>query len=329
MYRRVTNQWSKFVRQYLNAKFKHFKSNEKPISFKSLISNPRRNKQLGLAVGGSVVFYCANLDAAPVTGRTRFLWLPRSVELLVGGYSYQSKLQETDKYLLSPIHPVTLRVSNLFMKVVEAARADPQVDHSLLDDIDWKIHVVNDPLAPPNAFVMPGGKVFVFSSILGICKNDDGLAAVLAHELAHQLARHSAEQISKSIIYLGLEGVLYAVTGMRIFNNMLVNMILKLPASREMETEADHIGLMIMSRACFNPDEAVRLWERMSDFEKQYKSGSVRLEFLSTHPHSTRRIKDISKNLLKAHELYSQSNCAIINGHYSKFQNFFNANSRF
>lgn len=87
------------------------------------------------------------------------------------------------------------------MKIVEAAYKDPSVDNSLLDGIKWEIHVVNDPTASPNAFVLPGGKVFIFSSILPICANDDGIATVLAHEFAHQLARHTAENLSKAPIY--------------------------------------------------------------------------------------------------------------------------------
>ena len=87
-----------------------------------------------------------------------------------------------------------------------------------------------------------------------------------------------------------------------------------------METEADYIGLMIMSRACFQPQESIKVWERMANFEKQMnRGGVVNMEFLSTHPASTRRIENMSKWLPKANEIYEQSDCSSMGNYYKSF----------
>jgi Zn-dependent protease with chaperone function len=163
-----------------------------------------------------------------------------------------------------------------------------------INDVEWEIHVIDDPRAPPNAFVLPGGKVFVFRSILPICGNDDGLATVLAHETAHQVNRHTAENLSKAPFYMLLSLFMYTITGSDSLNRLLMNGLLQLPASRAMEREADYVGLIMMARACFNPSEAVHVWERMTQYEQRAAGrlggGSIP-EFFSTHPSSPHRIE--------------------------------------
>ncbi|CAI4632208.1 ALI_HP2_G0009090.mRNA.1.CDS.1 [Saccharomyces cerevisiae] len=289
-------------------------------SFKSILLDKSSRKYLALLFGGCSLFYYTHLDKAPVSDRSRFIWVSRPLELTIGNYTYKSIWRQTQQEILPPQHPLSIKIENIFMKIVEAAYKDPSVDNSLLDGIKWEIHVVNDPTASPNAFVLPGGKVFIFSSILPICANDDGIATVLAHEFAHQLARHTAENLSKAPIYSLLGLVLYTVTGAHAINNILLDGFLRMPASRQMETEADYIGLMIMSRACFQPQESIKVWERMANFEKQMnRGGVVNMEFLSTHPASTRRIENMSKWLPKANEIYEQSDCSSMGNYYKSF----------
>ncbi|SCV06195.1 LANO_0H24190g1_1 [Lachancea nothofagi CBS 11611] len=303
-------------------------NNKQSKSFSQLLVDPTSRKYLAFALGGGSLFYITHLEEAPVTGRTRFMWLPRSLELKIGNYSYNSMLGQTKGSILPANNPLTVKVTKIFDRIVDAAQRDPSIDKQLLEGVNWQIHIVDDPKAPPNAFVLPGGKVFVFSSILGICKNDDGLATVLSHEFAHQLARHTAENLSKAPIYSILGAILYTVTGADIFNRLILDGFLKMPASRQMETEADHIGLMIMSRACFHPQEAVKLWGRMAEFERRVKgSGNFSPEFLSTHPASDRRIENMQSWMPKAQELYSQSSCGT-GGYYDSFHNIFSGQTR-
>ncbi|GAV51943.1 hypothetical protein ZYGR_0AF04150 [Zygosaccharomyces rouxii] len=306
-------------RAYQQATYKRF-NNARP-GFQLNIYDPTTRKILGYVAGGGGLFYLANLKEAPVSGRRRFLWIPPSLELMIGRSSYKSILRETGPFLLPESHPTTQRVTKIFSRIVDAALKDPTVDKSLLQGIKWKVHIVNDPRAPPNAFVLPGGKVFVFSSILGICQNDDGLATVLSHEFSHQLARHTAENLSKTPIYLVLSTLLYTVTGAESINRLLLDSILRMPASRQMETEADYIGLMIMSRACFDPNESIKLWGRMSEFEKKTVGAGAKFEFLSTHPASERRIDNMRQWISQASQLYDQSDCSHFGGYYKGFQN--------
>lgn len=282
-------------RSYSNEfKYQRFNNKRQQTSFLQVLSDPVSRKYFYWVFGLGGLFYVNNLEEAPVSGRRRFIWIPRSLELKIGDYTYRSMLRDTRGQLLAPDHPLTKKIENIFLRIVDASYRDPTVDKSQLEGIRWKIHVVNDPTAPPNAFVLPGGKVFIFSSMLSICQNDDGIATVLSHEFAHQLARHTSENLSKAPAYSLISTLLYALTGIQGINNLITDGLLRMPASRQMETEADYIGLMVMARAGFNPKEAVRFWERMARFE-QRTTGKANVEFLSTHPASDKRIKNMIK----------------------------------
>ncbi len=328
MFRRVFNLGLRSQARFFNTPgtrvtYKRF-DGKTSSSFTELLFDKTSRKYLAIVFGTGGLFYLTHLEEAPVTGRTRFIWFPRSLELKVGEYTYNSVIEQTRGKILPESHPLTRKVSRIFYRIVEAAANDPAVDKTLLKDVNWKIHIVNDPSMPPNAFVLPGGKVFVFSNILPICKNEDGLATVLSHEFSHQLARHTGENLSKAPVYAVLGALLYTITGSEGINRILVDSFMRMPASREMETEADYIGLMVMSRACFHPEEAVKVWQRMAAVEeKQRRGGLVDLEFLSTHPATKKRIDNMNKWLPKSQELYDQSNCGTFGGFYGAFQDAF------
>lgn len=138
-----------------------------------------------------------------------------------------------------------------------------------------------------NAFVLPGGKVFVFSGILPLARTDSALAAVLGHEIAHNVADHVGERMSAAI---GTNIVLYsamALVGFLGFGPLLMHWVgsrfldiaFGNPMSRLQESEADYIGLMMMSEACYDPTEAVSFWQRM-----EAAKGEEVPEWISTHP---------------------------------------------
>lgn len=137
-----------------------------------------------------------------------------------------------------------------------------------------------------NAFVLPGGKVFVYSGIFPVCKTSDGLAAVMGHEIAHNMAQHSAEKMSQMVLlqpiiwglmYLDYTGVTMGLG--RHLGTMMLDLGIMRVSSREQESEADHIGLMLMAAACYDPKAAIGLWERMERLNKEMPP-----EWLSTHP---------------------------------------------
>ncbi len=151
---------------------------------------------------------------------------------------------------------------------------------------EWEVFVVDDARTA-NAFVLPGGKVFVFSGILGLARNDSGLATVLGHEIAHNLADHVGERLSQDI---GASIVLYSlvILGgafglgpliMHFFGSRFLDVAFGFPMSRLQESEADYIGLMMMAEACYDPAEAVSFWARM-----EKAAGQEVPEWMSTHP---------------------------------------------
>ena len=166
-------------------------------------------------------------------------------------------------------------------------------------NFEWDyILVDNDKVK--NAWCMPGGKIAVYTGILKITQNDDALAAVMGHEIAHAVAKHSIERASQALtvnlgtqiadIFLGgainrTRNSVGQASGMDIFQLGIFN-----PFGRKQETEADYLGLIFASLAGYDIRESVKLWERMSESNK----GKEPPQFLSTHPSSQNRIKNLN-----------------------------------
>lgn len=181
-------------------------------------------------------------------------------------------------------------------------------------EVDWEVRVIDDPHTM-NAFVLPGGKVFVHSGILRATRNEAGLAAVLGHEIAHNMASHVGERMSGAI---GINILLYSLYflaymvpgGMLLVHSLggnLMDILFSMPMSRMQETEADYIGLMIMAEACYDPREAVGFWRRMEAAARS--RGEDVPELLSTHPSNQSRIEKVESWLPEAMEKWRASDC--------------------
>ena len=260
-----------------------------------------RNYQRPIIVvgAGGGVFYVYNLEEVPVTQRRRFNLLSASAEkeLFGGSGPYNEVLQEFRGKVLPADHPLTMQVARVVEKLLPTTRG--------LAGDDWRVHVIDDP-EQKNAFVMPGGKVFVFSGILPICQNETGLAAVLAHEVAHNVAHHAAERVSRSsFTMLGAFAVSFVFDVSGQIGNSVAQLILSLPNSRTQEAEADHIGLLMMAEACYDPQGALDFWARMKTAE-QFEPP----QFISTHPSNYNRIENIRKLLPEAQRIYDDTGCA-------------------
>ncbi|KAL4923846.1 M48 family metallopeptidase [Aspergillus undulatus] len=231
-----------------------------------------------------------------MTGRRRFNCVSHQLELKMGMQGYKETIQQYRGRILPPSHPHSIMVNRVLQRLIPLAP---------MDNANWEVHVIKDD-EMENAFVLPGGKVFVFTGILPICQDEDGLAAVLGHEIAHVVAHHTGERMSNSFVTLGivlLIASLFDVSGA--LPNMVLQLMWGLPNSRTQEAEADNIGLMIMSRACFNPEAAADLWARMHQAEKQAPP-----QFMSTHPASYNRMESIRKWLDEAQMEYENSGCS-------------------
>lgn len=187
---------------------------------------------------------------------------------------------------------------------------DRLIPHSGLEDDQWEIHVIDDPMT--NAFVIPGGKVFVFRGILDVCQGDDGLAAVLGHEIAHNVAHHAAERLSQLAILLPVGIVAYFALPIDPFViRWATELAFTLPGSRQQEQEADYVGLLMMAESCYDPEAAVGLWARMEKLEK----GAAPPQFISTHPSSHNRMEKIRDWLPEAEGKRESSDCAVTTGY--------------
>ncbi|KAF3012449.1 T-complex protein 1 subunit theta [Penicillium rubens] len=274
-------------------------SSRQPLVFR-LVQNAKPHHFVIIGVGISGL-YLYNTEIVEMTGRRRFNCVSRHQELNMGEESYREVLNAERGKILPHNHPLTRMVDGVLQRLI------PQVD---IEGADWKVHVIKDD-GMVNAFVLPGGKVFVYTGILPICKDEDGLAAVLGHEIAHVVAHHPAERMSNSFITLGAVfaiSFLFDVSGQ--FSSFLLNLMYSLPNSRTQEAEADNIGLMMMSKACFNPEAAVKLWARMHEQEKQAPP-----QFMSTHPTSYNRMEAIQGWLHKAEATYEENGCSSVKGY--------------
>jgi predicted Zn-dependent protease len=195
--------------------------------------------------------------------------------------------------------------------------ADASTDKELRDkmglkamDFEWKFNVVESKQI--NAFCLPGGKVVVYTGILPVCRTEGGLATVMGHEIGHALARHGAERISQQqLVTIGQTAVAVSVSEMDPKKRAAVMGALGvgsqvgviLPFSRAHESEADHIGILLMARAGFDPSEAPEFWQRM---DKATVGGKRQAEFLSTHPNPATRIADLRGWLPEAEKFYQK-----------------------
>ncbi|KAF1981134.1 hypothetical protein K402DRAFT_250861 [Aulographum hederae CBS 113979] len=267
-------------------------------AFRRWQANPRFKYDALIIGGGLGSFVVYNTETVPVSGRWRFNCVPAEWEESIAKSTYQQVMQEYRRKVLSESDSRTRLVKRVLQRLIPA---------SGLTEENWEVHVIDDPQT--NAFVIPGGKVFVFSGILPVCGGEDGLAAVLGHEIAHNVAHHSAERMSLMLPVLGLTlllaFVLNDVVGNSFyFSNYLVQALVNLPKSRNQESEADYIGLLMMAQSCYEPQAAVRLWANMERANKGEPP-----QFLSTHPSSHNRQDQIKSWLPEAESKRGESNC--------------------
>ncbi|PHZ08269.1 uncharacterized protein RHIMIDRAFT_269471 [Rhizopus microsporus ATCC 52813] len=241
-------------------------------------------------------YYVTHLEKVPISGRVRFMSITPKQEEAMAVMAYNDVMRQFHNRILPPNHPYTLFVKRVAKRLVQV---------SGMEDLKWEFYVIDSP--ERNAFVLPGGKVFVFTGILPIVKNEDGMAAVLGHEIAHQLARHSAEKVSvtKIIFVMMLTLQLFGIDTSFLFNQFTLNYLMMSPFSRKCETEADVIGLQLMAQACFEPRESLEVWRRMSAIDKNEPP-----QFLSTHPSHKNRVERLAQEMPNALQKREDGDCS-------------------
>jgi len=261
-----------------------------------------------LFAAGAAVYYFANQETVPITGRKQLRTMKPAQEIQLGLQSYQQILADNGDAVLTR-GPVVDAVNEIGIKLARQAETMMVEETGEQTGFDWAFNVIESPQA--NAFALPGGYTAVYTGLIPIAENEDGLAVVMGHEIGHALAHHGAERMAqqnmKRIVSAGVAmgaggmdyGAQRAVMG--VFGG-ISQYGFALPFSRKHESEADEIGLYLVARACYDPREAPKLWERMGA-----QGGQTPPEFQSTHPSPATRVADFQRLMPKAIEIYNQS----------------------
>lgn len=248
-------------------------------------------------------FYACS--SVPITGRSQLNLVSDEEVLSLSLQEYKSYINtakiSTDKAATAMVQKVGRNIANAVIQYYEAAGMS-----SLLNGYSWEFNLIDD--AAVNAFCMPGGKIVVYTGILPYTQDEAGLAVVLGHEVAHAVAKHSNERMSQQLLTQYGGAAVGAILENKSSTVQTVGSLgysvgtqlgLLLPFSRKQELEADHLGLIFMAIAGYNPQAAIPFWQRMS------QQGGGTMEFLSTHPSDGNRIAEIQKELPDAMEVYN------------------------
>jgi predicted Zn-dependent protease len=254
---------------------------------------------LSLAALAAALLISSGCATAPETGRSQFILLSASEEMQLGLTEFEKLKQEVPVSRDQAATAMVQRVGNRIAAVAP------------LPNAQWEFVLFESEQA--NAFCLPGGKVGIYTGILPITKTEAGLATVMGHEVAHATARHGAERISSAMVLqtggqiaasaLGGEDGKYSATVGAAYG-IGSQVLVALPHNRTQESEADHIGLLYMARAGYDPEESVAFWRRFAEFNEQ--SGGGGLWFLRTHPLDSQRIADLKELLPEAKAEYER-----------------------
>jgi len=252
---------------------------------------------------GALALSVAACTTNPITGRSSLQLANNSEIMTMSAQEYKTTLGKSK--VISGTADAK-RVVSVGSRIKSAAeRYYQQIGRSAdLANYNWEFNLLQSNEL--NAWCMPGGKVAVYTGILPVTKNENGLAVVMGHEVSHALAGHGNERISQAMIaqYGGqiLGGSISNSQWASVFQQVypIGSQVALLKYGRNQESEADQMGLYLMGMAGYDPREAIPFWNRM----EAASTGARQPEFLSTHPNPETRISDINKNLPKALEYY-------------------------
>ena len=274
--------------------------------------NPMGNRRGGLRLwvlvlfaGYAAYYWFSNRSVDPLTGET--VVIDKSIspeqETALGLQAYQQVLQQerplpADAEVSRQVTAIAGRLIDRIPPVSDALAAEHGLQASHVEKtFDWKVTVLQSDQV--NAFCLPGGKMAVYTGLLPVARNADAVAVVMGHEIAHALLRHGAQRMTRGKLeQLGQmagaasgmdQGTLQTVMSAYGYGSAL-------PYARSQETQADELGLMLAAAACFDPREAVPLWERMD----RNAGGNAPPEFASTHPSAGTRIQQLEALMPKA-----------------------------
>ncbi len=253
-----------------------------------------------------ILFLLASCTTVPITKRHQLDLIPSSTMLPLSYTSYKDFLSKHQVVQNTPEAEMVKRVGTRVAQAVERYFTQNNLSDRL-KGYSWEFNLVNDKEA--NAWCMPGGKVVVYSGILPLTQDENGLAVVLGHEISHAVAQHGDERMSQGLI-AEMGGIaLSAALAQKPAQTQQLFMTaygagaqvgVLLPYSRKQESEADELGLIFMAMAGYDPRTAVPFWQRMAGSHQ----GAAPPQLLSTHPADQKRIEDIEKHMPEALKYY-------------------------
>ncbi len=262
-------------------------------------------KSITAFLAGLTLIGCATVA---VTGRKQLDLVSNEELIPMSAQQYQEVLQKgpisSDAKQTEMIRRVGSRVEHAVEQYM--ARAGKSIE---LADFKWEFNLIDDAKTA-NAWCMPGGKVAFYTGILPICKDETGVAIVMGHEVAHAIANHGRERMSQQMAAQMGINTLSVLMGQNPSGGEQLLMqavgagtnLGMLKFSREHESEADHMGLIFMAMAGYDPKQAPVFWERMSTMS----GGQHPPEFLSTHPSHETRVKDLQGWIPEAMQYYKK-----------------------
>jgi len=268
---------------------------------------------LVLFAGYAAYYYFSNRTVDPYTGEQVMIdkSLSAEEESALGLQAYREILSQE-----RPVDPNSQgarqiqEIARRLIARVDEVEADLAAEKGLqaqnyAANFQWEVNVIQSEQA--NAFALPGGKMAVYTGLVPVAKNADGMAVVMGHEIAHALMRHGAQRMARGKLEQ-IGQMAGAASGMDAGTLQTVmsayGVTSALPYARGHESQADEVGLMLAAAACFDPAEAVPLWQRMG----QMSGGQAPPEFTSTHPSAETRIQNLQALQPKA-QAFRQKYC--------------------
>ena len=267
----------------------------------------RAIRRLAVVALVSWLFVSAGCSEVGITGRTQINLVPDSIINSMSVQQYSQFISENKLSADAPKAAMVKTVGTRIQQAVEAYCAESG-EKNPFAGYEWEFNLVEDEAV--NAFAMPGGKVVVYTGILPITQSETGLAVVVGHEIAHVFAEHGGERMTQGLaVQFGGMALSAALKEKPEETKNLfmtsyglgTQVAILLPFSRTHEKEADHLGLIFMAMAGYDPHEAVGFWQRMAAAKE---GAAAPPELLSTHPADDTRIKKIQELLPEAMKYY-------------------------
>tara|TARA_B100000686_G_scaffold93904_1_gene100374 strand:+ start:371 stop:1192 length:822 start_codon:yes stop_codon:yes gene_type:complete len=248
---------------------------------------------------GCISYGLASCTSAPITERKQLKLIPEH-KLNAQAAKIYEKIKDKEKLSkdqnkVNEIKEIGSKIETSISKYFESSNIEDPTKN-----FNWE-YILIDNKKIKNAWCMPGGKIAVYTGILDITKNTNGLAAVMGHEIAHAVAKHSVERASRGVLLQTSASIIDIFSGGKLSKinrstgmdtvGMLSQIGIMNPFNRKQESEADYLGMIFSSLSGYDIRETVKIWERMKESNK----GKEPPEFMSTHPSSSNRIKQINE----------------------------------